>query len=101
MASDYVGSGASATKRFQKVISELQDSAGNERGQLLTLRLDDTTTANVLYIGEAVVGSGTASPVWRIKALNETIATNTQLIFAEGDANFDKAWTLRTTYTYS
>lgn len=62
------------------------------------LRLDDTSTANVIYIGYAPVASSEASAVWQIKRLN--VATGLTITWADGNAKFDNVWSNRTSLVY-
>lgn len=63
------------------------------------VRLDDTTTANVTYIGKAATGSSAASAVWQIAKLD----TSSGLIktWADGDASFNNVWNDRASLSYS
>lgn len=63
------------------------------------LRLDDTSTPNITYVGEANVGSLDSSAVWRIKQIDET--TGLVIKWADGNANFDNNWNNRTSLTYT
>ena len=56
------------------------------------------TTATYEYIGLAVPGSATSASLWRIS--RETIATG-ELLYADGDANFDNIWDNYTSLSYS
>lgn len=73
------------------------DESGSEP---LTLRSDATSTANVVYVGYAAVGSASSSSVWRI--VRYTI-TNGDVVgeFADGDVDFDNVWDNRTGLSYS
>ena len=83
-------------------IASITLSAGDDSIEVRSLpsavRLDDYTTANVTYIGEAVVGASTAAAVWRIKKMNET--TGVSITFADSDSNFDNVWDNRASLTY-
>lgn len=63
-----------------------------------TPMVDDTSTANVTYIGNAIPGSSTANAVWQIKKLN----TSSGIVgsWADGNALFDNVWDNRTSLTY-
>lgn len=64
------------------------------------LKLDDTTTTSVTYVGKAAIGSATSSAVWQIKKIDET--TGMSITWADGDDLFDNVWDNRaTTETYS
>jgi hypothetical protein len=63
------------------------------------LRLDDTTTANVTYVGKAKVGALEADNVWQIQKINE--ASGMIITWADGDEKFDNIWDNRASLTYS
>ena len=57
---------------------------------------DSTTT----YVGEAVVGTAGSSAKWRIKKMVKT-GTVTEILWADGNANYDNVWDNRTSLSYS
>ena len=65
----------------------------------LLLLLDDTSTANVTYIGQAAIGSDESQAVWQIKKVDET--SGIVITYADGDANYNNIWDNRTSLTYS
>lgn len=65
----------------------------------VTLRVDETSTPNVTYLGEARVGTGEGEARWKIQKIDET--TNVTITFADGDEKYDNIWTDRTSITYS
>lgn len=65
----------------------------------LAIRQDDTTTANVIYVGKAPVGSSTAGSVWQIHKIDNT--SGSIITWADGDSNFDNVWNNRASLTYS
>jgi hypothetical protein len=62
------------------------------------LRLDDTSTPNVTYVGQAAIGSGTGSAVWQIKKIDET--TGMTITWVDSNDSFDNIWDNRTGLTY-
>lgn len=62
-------------------------------------RIDDTTTANVTYIGKAPVGSLESAGVWQIAKLDET--SGLVKTWADGNGNYDNIWNNRSSLTYS
>jgi hypothetical protein len=52
------------------------------------------------YVGKAVAGSNKASAVWRIFRLDETLAPDSELRYADGVSTFNKIWNNRASYTY-
>ena len=64
-------------------------------------KIDNTTTANVIYIGKALPGSTGAQNVWQIKRL-DTSTLALDKTWADGNGNFDNVWNNRaTTVVYS
>lgn len=62
------------------------------------VRIDDTTTANVTYLGKATVGSSEGDAVWQIQKLDET--SGLIKTWADSDADYDNIWTNRSSLTY-
>lgn len=52
------------------------------------------------YVGEAQPGTGEGEAKWRIKRIEE-VGDDFNILWADGDANFNNIWTDRTTFTYS
>ena len=63
-----------------------------------TTRIDEAS-ATVTYIGDAAIGSSTASALWRIKKIDTT--SGTSITFADGNGNFDNIWDNRASLSYS
>jgi len=61
----------------------------------------DFVGEDVIYRGEAAVGSNEGTAVWRIRKLVLDVDGDVAETWAGGTAAFDKAWSLRTTYVYS
>lgn len=55
---------------------------------------------NFTYIGEAVPGTATSAPLWRIKRV-EQVGADINILWANGSSDLNKIWTDRLTYTYS
>lgn len=63
-------------------------------------RLDETTTADVIYVGVATSGSATSSAVWQIKKID--MSGDLIITLADGNEEFDNVWDNRaTTVVYS
>jgi hypothetical protein len=62
-------------------------------------RVDDVSTANVVYIGRAEIGSLTSDAVWQIRKID--ITGEISITWADGNDSFDKIWDNRTILTYS
>lgn len=65
----------------------------------LAVRLDDSTTANVTYIGKAPIGTATSTARWQIASLNT--ASGLIKTWADGDDLFNNVWDDRASLTYS
>lgn len=61
----------------------------------------DFITEDILYKGEAAVGSLENALVWRIRKIVSSADGDITETWAGGTSNFDKSWALRATYTYS
>lgn len=71
---------------------------------IFTKKMDNLSSGQPLYIGEALPNSGTTEAVWRIRKLEYDNGENlppTGEIWAGGKTDFDKQWSQRTTYSYS
>lgn len=62
-------------------------------------RIDDTTTANVIYIGYAAMGSATSAAIWQV----QKVATSSGVIttWADGNSAYDNIWDNRASLSYS
>lgn len=77
----------------------VEGSGGYITGTPYALRLDETSTANVTYVGKAVTGSVTSASVWQIFKLDET--SNLSITWANGSAAFTNEWDNRLIISYS
>jgi len=60
--------------------------------------LDDTSTANVTYVGKAAIGSATSDAVWQIQKIDETSGMS---ITWANSGLFTAKWTEILTETYT
>ena len=60
--------------------------------------IDDTTTANTLYVGKATIATATSSALWKVSKLDESTGL---LTWADGDDNYDNVWDNRASLSYS
>lgn len=60
----------------------------------------DSVDSNIEYVGKAVPGSSTASAVWKIFRLTDSV-TGTVKDYADGNDNFDNIWDNRESLSYS
>lgn len=74
--------------------------AGGSSTPSYATKIDDTSTANVIYIGNAAIGSSGASAVWQIKKL-DTSSLALDKTWADGNSDFDNVWNNRTSLTYN
>ncbi len=66
------------------------------------VEFDDTEGCR-FYVGEAAAGSPTNSAVWRIRLMTEKTGTNDgdlNIVFADGDQEFDNIWDSRGTINF-
>lgn len=76
-----------------------QGPAGDE--DMPYAKQTDFINDNLLYRGEAEVGSATSSPVWRIKKVILGNDGDVSETWADGNANFDNIWDNRVSLSYS
>ena len=63
-------------------------------------RIDYTGGSNPVYVGETRPGSSLQSLKWRIKKLTYSGNNLIRSSWANGNAQFNKRWDNRTSYTY-
>lgn len=78
----------------------LDGSAIPDEEMIFSKRIDFVGD-DIIYRGEATVGSLDDSPVWRIRLITMAPDGDVSEKYAGGLANFDRAWTQRATYTFS
>ena len=66
---------------------------------IYSIRVDDFSTT-VTYVGEAPLSSAEEAPVWRIKKI-ESLGSQLNIKWADGNQFFDNIWTNHTSLTYS
>jgi hypothetical protein len=62
--------------------------------------VDKTSTVDVIYVGDAAIGSVTSGAVWRIQKIDKT-GGNVSIKWADGDDLFNNIWDNRLSITYS
>lgn len=60
----------------------------------------DESTSTTTYIGKAAPGTAGSGSGWQIKRI-DTGALAADILFADGDTNFDNVWSARTGLSYS
>lgn len=61
----------------------------------------DDVSATVSYYGFAAPGTAIGTAGWRIIKKDSSVSPITSYLYASGTIDFDKLWTLRSSYTYS
>jgi hypothetical protein len=81
-----------------KTVADIRINPAKEDGNLVLLQENDAFKILIdgEYFGFAVPGSAIDSTVWRIKKITDSSVT-----FADGNKNFDNAWTNRANLNYS
>lgn len=64
-------------------------------------KLADFVGSDVIYKGEAIPGSLTSSPVWRISKVTIALDGDVSEQWAGGTAEFNKIWDNRLALSYS
>ncbi|NGZ25775.1 MAG: hypothetical protein G8345_02670 [Magnetococcales bacterium] len=73
-----------------------------ESNLLLTSRIAYDGNGNALYMGVAAPGLGEEQAGWLIRKIEyDNNQRPEAILFAAGDANFNKIWDDRATYAYS
>ena len=70
----------------------------------LSTRFDDTAMGAILYLGEADPGTAESAASWRIQQINFTnlpTEDDLEILWADGDNNFNNIWDDRLSLTYS
>jgi hypothetical protein len=61
----------------------------------------DSSASPILYLGEAVPGSLTSAPVWRIQKVDTSSSSAVSFTWAGGTSNFSSIWDNRASLSYS
>ena len=64
-----------------------------------TITLVDTSNLEIIYIGSALPNSLSSQAVWRIQRVDLT-TSETKILFADSDQNFDNIWDNRASLSY-
>ena len=81
----------------QKVQASVLTQVAVLEGPFAT-RIDDSSVP-VVYSGEAESGAAESDHVWRIKRID--VSVGAVVTWADGNTNFDNAWSDRTSLSYS
>jgi len=74
---------------------------GVSEDEMMYAKRVDMVSDNLLYRGEAVVGSPTSAAAWRVRRITIGVDGDVTEEWAGGNASFDKTWDGRLGYTYS
>ena len=79
---------------------------GTEGGDIViqySKEVDFVDASDLIYVGEALPGSTTASASWRIKKIDLNVGTDSDIgiRYADGDSNFNNVWDNHLSLTYS
>ena len=79
---------------------------GTEGGDIVvqySKEVDFVDASDLIYVGEALPGSTTASASWRIKKIDLNVGTDSDIgiRYADGDSNFNNIWDNHLSLTYS
>jgi len=59
------------------------------------------TITDYTYVGYAKPGSSTASAVWRILRIDDSVTDTSTVAWADGNLNFDNIWDNKESLSYS
>ncbi len=77
---------------------------GTPNSMALTTRsdtIDPTVFPEVTYRGDAVPGTATSASLWRVQRMTMQSDGDTEIVFADGDDNFDNIYDNRLSLSYS
>lgn len=79
----------------------LQGSPGSMSLTSRSDTIDPTVFPEVTYRGDALPGVATSAASWRVQRLTQQSDGDMEIIFADGDDNFDNIWDNRLSLSYS
>lgn len=68
------------------------------KNDAFTTRIDEVSDT-LMYIGQAIAGSGTDEPNWRVFKLDTT--SGLIITYADGNTNYDNIWDNRASLTFN
>lgn len=75
-------------------------TSGTDEEEMIYSKRVDFVSDDLIYKGEAAVGSLEGDPVWRIRYVQIGADGDVSETWANGDASFSHEWTDRATYNY-
>jgi len=83
-------------------MSGYQTTQVEEQEKRFTIAAEYDGNSLLLYFADALPGTATSSPLWRIrKLLYDGNGNFTRLIWPNGDTTNNYVWDIRSTYSYS
>jgi hypothetical protein len=79
----------------------LQGSPGSVSLTIRSDIIDPTIFPEVTYRGDALPGVATSAASWRVQRLTQQSDGDVEILFADGDDNFDNVWDNRLSLSYS
>lgn len=79
----------------------LQGEPGSMALTIRTDTIDPDTDPVITYRGDALPGTATSGALWRVQRMTEQSDEDIDIIFADGDDNFDNIWDNRLSLSYS
>jgi len=88
---------------YEKVTGSwsLQGSPGSMALTTRSDTIDPTVFPEVTYRGDALPGVATASAAWRVQRMTMQSDGDIEIVFADGNDNFDNIWDNRLSLSYS
>jgi hypothetical protein len=78
-----------------------KNKAITSEGDEVLAKRTDFVGETLIYKGEAAVGTTNSTSLWRIRLMTISVDGDISETWASGNANYDKVWDDRLTYTYS
>jgi len=76
-----------------------QDGSINTSESNLTIRVDDYSTSDIIYLGKAIIASLESDAVWQIKKIDT--GTGVEILYANGSESYNTIWDNRLSLSYS
>lgn len=88
---------------YQKITGSwsLQGTPGSMALTVRSDTIDPTVFPEITYRGDALPGTLTSALLWRVQRLTLQSDGDTEIVFADGDDNFDNIWDNRLSLTYT
>ena len=89
--------------QYQVATNKWIGTEGGDTVVQYSKEVDFVDASDLIYVGEALPGSTTASASWRIKKIDLNVGTDSDIgiRYADGDSNFNNVWDNHLSLTYS